>query len=157
MNEIEQKIQKLVQEYHYKKLPSHLSKSVREYYQHQLPQWLQDIIQQKRENETALYSLDGTQICTGFTRVVIGDYGAFIEFSESQACKQNMKCEKGQEYRKDNPKYRNRVKYFWYTTKDESHCKLYIQQKGVTYADYTAHMGYVSPYDCIPYEYSNHH
>lgn len=53
---------------------------------------------------------------------------------------------KGQEYR-FTEKYKNNVKYMWLTTKDSSACKLYDQQRTVTYADYKAGYFYVSPFE----------
>ncbi len=94
-----------------------------------------------------LYSKDGTQIATGYDRIVIGHYGAFIEISPEKMCMENIKVEKGQEFRIDNPEYAARVKYAWMTTKDDSHCKLYDQKKGVTYADYRAGVWYADPFE----------
>ncbi len=94
-----------------------------------------------------LYSLSGTKIADCYDRVVIGQYGAFIEVNPKDMCMDNVKCEKGQEYRINNPQYASRVKYQWFATNDDTHTKLYNQQKGVTYADYQPNRWYVSPYE----------
>lgn len=94
-----------------------------------------------------LYSLSGTKIADRYDRVVIGQYGAFIEIDPKDMCMDNIKCEKGQEYRINNPYYASRVKYQWFTTDDDTHTKLYNQQRGVTYADYQPNRWYVSPYE----------
>ena len=146
MNAVEQRIEELVKKYNYKKLPALESAQMRKYYQENLPQFLQDVLMKQEESVTELYSLSNTKICIGFERIVIGDYGAFIEFSQIQACKENFQCMEGQGYRYTE-KYRNNVKYFWLTTKDSSRCKLYDQQRTVTYADYKAGYFYVSPYE----------
>lgn len=93
------------------------------------------------------YTLSGTLIAKGYNRIVIGDYGAFVEFTSEQAVKSNMIVQPGQEYRITDPRFSERVKYFWYTAKDDSGVKIYFQQKTVTYADYLPGMYYVSPYE----------
>ena len=96
-----------------------------------------------------IYSLDGTLISNGYNRIVIGDYGAFIEFDKFQVIKSNLKVKEGQEYRFNNPKYSENVKYYWLTPKDDSGMKVYLQKKTVTYADYLPEMYYVSPYEIL--------
>lgn len=54
----------------------------------------------------------GSLICEWYDRIVIGDYGAFIEFPES-AIRNNFEVEKGQEYRINDERYSSRVKYHW--------------------------------------------
>ena len=107
------------------------------------------IIYDAREeaDKSPLYSLNGTKIANGYDRVVIGQYGAFLEIDPKDMCMENVECKKGQEYRINNPRYADRVKYQWFTTKDTSDCKLYFQQKGVTYADYQPNKWYISPYE----------
>ncbi len=93
-----------------------------------------------------LYSKDGTLLATGYDRVVIGEYGAFIEVPEERMKDNNIQCKKGQEYRLK-PPYVDRVKYQWMTSKGGSDCKIYKQMKPVTYADYKAGKYYISPYE----------
>ena len=83
-----------------------------------------------------IYSKSGTLIATGYNRVVIGDYGAFVEFDNTQAIKQNIKVKAGQEYRYNDKQY-----------SDNSDCKIYFQKKTVNYADYKEGMFYISPYE----------
>ena len=94
-----------------------------------------------------LYSKDGTLIAEKYDRVVIGHYGAFIEIDPSDIKNDNITVKKGEEYRINNDYYKETVKYFWMTTKDESDCKLYFQQKEVSYADYKVDKWYVSPFE----------
>lgn len=94
-----------------------------------------------------LYSLSGTKIADKYDRLVIGQYGAFLEIDPKDICKENVECEKGQEYRIKNPYFINRIKYQWFTTNDDAHPKLYSQLKGVVYADYQPNKWYVSPYE----------
>lgn len=48
--------------------------------------------------------------------------------------------------------YSERVKYQWFTARDRSDCKLYFQQKGVTYADYKPNKWYISPFEICTLE-----
>lgn len=93
-----------------------------------------------------IFAKDGTKIAEGFERIVIGDYGAYIEYDLSQVPK-DMKYvyEKGEEYRVD-PYWRKKVKYIWYTI-PTADIKIYWQLRTVSYADYKVKKFYVSPYE----------
>lgn len=106
-------------------------------------------IQKDKITDMPLYSRQGTKIADTYDRIVIGHYGAFIEIDPKDMDMDNIQCEKGQQYRINNPQYANRVKYQWFTTKDDTHCKLYFQQKGVVYADYKPDKWYISPYEVM--------
>jgi hypothetical protein len=134
----------LAEKYNYKKLPPELSKSVRNQYLNDLS----SVLNINGDNNYRLYSKEGTLIATGYNRIVIGDYGAFIEFDEKQIIKSNIQVQKGQEYRY-NDKYKNNVKYYWLTTKDNSGIKICFQQKIVTYADYIPKMYYICPSEIL--------
>lgn len=82
----------------------------------------------------------GTLIAIGYTRVVIGDYGAFIEISPTQI--QTCRIRERWPGPPDRP-----VKYIWMETRDEEGTKVYFQQRGVAYADYQPGMYYVAPSD----------
>ena len=125
----------LAKKWAYKKLPVEESKKVRQYYTENIPEFL-DVNGGKR-----LYTSDGTLICDSYERIVIGDYGAFIEFTVPAA---RFIIAPGQEYRIYDEKYANTVKYEWYTMRDKSNIKIYKQKRGVTYADYKPGKYYVS-------------
>ena len=134
----------LAKEYKYKPVPLSLFREdVRDKYQENLPLWCLD----KSNYNASLYSADGTLICNGFDRIVIGDYGAFIEIPPEKICQESIICKKGQEYRIEDERYANNVKYLWLTTNDSSNCKIYLQKKTVDYADYRPDMYYISPYE----------
>lgn len=116
---------------------------VRKKYRTALPDWCKI----SGDASASLYSLDGTKICTGYTRIVIGDYGAFVEISPEQICKESLCCKRGQEYRLSDERFAANVKYIWLTAKDRSGCKVYFQKKKVAYADYVPGMYYISPYE----------
>lgn len=116
---------------------------VREKYRAALPEWCKE----GGDLQTPLYTLDDTQIATGYQRIVIGDYGAFVEISSEQIRKEALRCKPGQEYRFAEERFAANVKYLWLTAKDRSDCKIYFQKKGVNYADYIPGMFYISPYE----------
>ena len=132
-------IQELVEKYKYKKLPKELSKQQREYYLSQLsPEFCLD-----GDFNCELYDLKGNKISNGYNRIVIGDYGAFIEIDLTHMLTVNLKVKPGQEYRYTE-KYRN-VKYYWLCLKDNEDIKIYYQKNTVTYADYKVDMFYIAP------------
>lgn len=131
----------LAEKYKYHPLPSDLSKKYRGYFQSNIPDFL------KIDGDAiTLTTINNTPICEKYDRIVIGDYGAFIEFSDS-IYSNNFVIQQGQEYRIDDPKYRNNVKYIWLTINDESHVKIYFQKKSVLYADYKPKKFYVSVHE----------
>lgn len=135
----------LAKEYKYRKLPEDLSKWARNEYLLALPKDINIF----GNNYQMLCSKTGKAFASGYKRVVIGDYGAFIEFSGDQLIRGVISVKKGQEYRITDPKYSNNVKYHWYTIEDGSDIKIYYQQKTVVYADYNENMFYVSPHEII--------
>lgn len=135
---------KLAAEFKYKPIePDLFLGDVRNKYQEALPKWC--VL--TGDLEASLCSLAGTILCSGYERIVIGDYGAFIEITPEKMCTENLCCKSGQEYRYQNPRFTENIKYLWLTTKDKSECKIYLQRKRVAYADYIPGMYYVSPYE----------
>lgn len=118
----------------YRALPQEASKIVREYYRRQLS------IPEINVEEVVLKNDCGTLISTGYKRVVIGDYGAYIEFTERQVEKKNIST-------KWQGPQNSSASYIWYQTNDASQTKIYLQQRRVQYADYIPGMYYVSPED----------
>ncbi len=102
-----------------------------------------------KEHKLPIVTRDGTMIAYKYNRIVIGHYGAFIEIEKDDIYRDNVKCEPGQEYRIRDRRYRDKVKYQWYTAKDNSHCKLYKQTRQVAYADYQEDMWYISPFEVL--------
>ena len=138
-NKVANKINELIAKYKYKPLPDEISKKAREWYENNIPNHLDDTKQ-------TLFSSNSKVVCRGFTRIVIGDYGAYVEFSEEQANTNVFTCEEGEEYRISNPRYKDNVKYEWLTIYG-SKIKIYKQKKTVVYADYKPGMYYVSVYE----------
>ena len=86
---------------------------------------------------------NGIHVSNGYNRIVIGDYGAYIEISPELMIKDNICLKPGQEYRLTE-RYKN-VKYYWYCLKEDLNFKIYYQRHTVAYADYLPKMCYISP------------
>lgn len=129
--------------YKYKALPPLLRDEAIQFYKDNLPPGFSvdgDVV--------PLFSPEGIKICNRYNRVVIGDYGAYVEILPEDIEHNNIKVKEGQEYRDFDARYSN-VKYSWLTTKDNSDVKIYFQKKEVDYADYVPGRYYISPYDCV--------
>lgn len=138
---------KLAEEYQYAPIePNLFMGDVRQKYKDALPIWCS----LNGDQEMELLTLAGSSLCKGYKRIVIGDYGAFVEISSSQMNESLLRCKKGQEYRYLDERYAANVKYLWLTAKDSSDCKIYLQKKPVSYADYRPGMYYISPYEVLP-------
>lgn len=127
----------------YKKLAPEMSKQVRAIYKRYTD--MLDLNPAK-----PLYTHNGIKIAEGFERLVIGDYGAYIEYDLSQVpAGMRYSVEPGQEYRKL-PGWRDRVKYIWYTVpRSDPHIKIYWQLRTVSYADYKRKKFYISPFEIL--------
>lgn len=129
----------LAGKYHYKKLSDALSSQYRNLYTENIPHFL-------LERKPPLATMRGTILCGTYARIVVGDYGAFIEIAEPHINLKRLIIKPGQEYRIDDPQYQN-AKYEWYTIDDGSDIKIYKQRFRVTYADYVPGMYYVSVHE----------
>lgn len=133
-------INALVAKYSYKKLPKKLSEEMRLIYAN-------DPHTQLLKHCTAqtLYNLKGEALLNGFDRIVIGDYGAYIEFSKHHLITPgNIVVPKSQSFRLT-PEFRNNVKYLWLTDVTCRSTKIYLQQRTVSYADYVPGKFYIAP------------
>lgn len=136
--------EELAQKYRYKPLKPDLSSRYRNLYYVELPEICK---QNMNQFQMVLQTTKGTHFADGWTRIVIGDYGAFIEIAPDQIHKEKLIVAPGQEYRINDSKYNEHCKYQWLTVPDGSQIKIYYQIKAVTYADYQPNMYYVSPYE----------
>lgn len=132
----------LAQKYKYKPLSKDLSQKYRQYFRENIP----PVLSESGGIET-LYTSFHSPICDGYDRIVIGDYGAFIEFSSLPYMNYSIKS--GQEYRVFDERYSKNVKYIWLTIDDGSDIKIYKQKKPVSYADYKPGKFYVSVHEVI--------
>lgn len=136
-------IDDLAKNYKYKKLPDKLSEEVRKKYLEDLDNYL--LTSLNGDNDVYIYTSENVLIARGYDRVVIGDYGAFIEIDKKDMIHINIKVKEGQEYRYEE-RYKT-CKYYWLTAKDNSNVKIYQQKGTVSYADYLVGKFYVSPYE----------
>lgn len=139
----EEIIKQLVEEFGYKPVPPMFSEINKVIFRNELPNSLVE----EGDGSVILYDMAGVMICHGYTRIVVGDYGAFIEFSEEQAAVCNFMIKPGQEFRATQEQYLAREKYIWLTTQNGSFPKIYKQLRTVPYADYLPGMYYVSPFE----------
>lgn len=139
--------EQLADEYKYKPIPRTFFKDVRAEFEETLPEWCN-----MSGDTTKLETRSGTVIASGYNRIVIGDYGAFVEFSRVQALMRHLKIKEGQVYRVEDPRYAEHIKYLWLTASDGSDVKVYEQKRPVGYADYKPGMLYVSVYEVFPAE-----
>jgi hypothetical protein len=133
-------IESIAKYYKYKKLSPTIGKSVQRQYKESIKPFL--VI---TGSNTPLYDKYGTQVCKKYSRIVIGDYGAYVEFSQDDIFPQNIQIKHGQEYRIYDDKYSKNVKYHYYTTKNKKEdVKIYFQVRLVDYADYKPGLYYIS-------------
>ena len=136
----------LANKYNYKKLPPEISSTAQKIYTEKIPPFL-------LSTKNSLFTAAGTLICSNYERIVIGDYGAYVEFSSEQANKEAFIIAPGQEYRLEE-RYKN-CKYIWLTIDDKSDIKIYYQKHSVSYADYKPQYYYVSVYEVYSQEILN--
>ena len=133
----------LAQKYKYKPIPPMFREEALTFYRDNIP----ERFSLDGANEP-LFSPQGLKLCEKYNRIVIGDYGAFVEILPEDIIHTNITVKTGQEYRDYDERYSNRVKYSWLTAKDNSDIKIYFQKKTVDYADYLPGRYYISPYEC---------
>lgn len=140
----------LAKKYKYKPLKDGLSDKYRQFFKDNIPSWLNE-----NGADQMLATKSGELIAYCYDRIVIGDYGAFIEFSEASARQAAFIVAPGQEYRINDERYSKNVKYIWLTVNDGSKIKIYYQKKPVLYADYKPNKYYVSVHEVKPYQMDN--
>lgn len=86
----------------------------------------------------------GTTVATGFNRIVLGERGAYVEFTDDQILDSALCLPEDQIWRILGPKSIEAY-YAWYETVDN--VKIYLQKKRVSYADYVPGRWYISPRD----------
>jgi hypothetical protein len=100
-------------------------------------------------DEIIFFTKVGTPVAKGYTRVVIGGRGPYIEFTRKQIITANFIIPDEQKYRLQD----KRVYYLEARSNDESNVKLYFQKRTVSYADYKIGMIYLSPFDLTSDKY----
>ena len=133
-------IEELVEKYHYKPLSKELSAKQRELYLAELPPCF-DV---NGNLNCKIFDNLKHLIAYGYSRVVVGDYGAYVEIPLDKMILDDIIVKPGQEYRFLD-KY-SAIKYHWYCLKNNQDIKIYYQKRTVPYADYKPEMFYISPY-----------
>jgi len=101
-------------------------------------------------NSTVFSTKSFLPIAIGYTRIVIGGRGPYIEFVKDHLIAENLHMPEDQKYRATDP-WKQKVFYLEYRTNDVSNVKIYYQLKLVNYADYKLSMFYISPFDLIAF------
>ncbi len=91
------------------------------------------------------YSSSGLLLATGYTRVVIGKRGPYVEFDDEHIQWKHFFVPVKEAYRETNKV----VFYLEYRSFDAAKVKLYRQKRTVAYADYKIGMCYISPSDLL--------
>jgi len=99
-------------------------------------------------DHTRFETKTGLHVATGYTRIVIGGRGPYIEFLPNQLIWDNLHIPDEQKRRKEHP-WKDRVYYMEWRTKDKSRVKVYEQIRPVDYADYRIGLLYISPFDLL--------
>ena len=85
-------------------------------------------------------------VATGYTRVVIGGRGPYIEFLPSHLIWDSLQISDEENYRLEHP-WKDKVFYVEWRSKDQSNVKVYEQKRTVEYADYKVGLFYISAFD----------
>ena len=90
-------------------------------------------------------------LAKGYTRIVIGGRGPYIEFSSDQIINDHIYVPKHAEHKLT----MSLTYYHEYRSSDDCFVKLYDQKMGVSYADYIAGIWYISPTDLKTAEFDD--
>lgn len=100
----------------------------------------------------ALYSKKGIQVCKRYNRIVIGDYGAFVEIENISAVKHNYVLEFGEQWRVWDERYKNDIDFVWLTTYLYDDMKIFYQKRLVSYGDFKIGCYYIPVWEVYPLE-----
>ena len=95
--------------------------------------------------EARFYSVNGTLLARGYTRLVIGGRGAYLEFTPGQMVMENLSIPRDQEWRLQS----ENAYYLEHRSRDAAYVKVYEQRRMVGYADYKIGLFYIAPADVI--------
>jgi hypothetical protein len=95
--------------------------------------------------DAKFFSANGTLLATGYTRIVVGERGAYIEFAPENMCMENLHIPSDQKWRLQS----EAAYYIEHRSRDEVNVKVYEQRRTVGYADYKAGMFYIAPGDVV--------
>lgn len=116
-------------------LSQNLSDSIRIKYFNEIPLFLKTC-----GDDKPIFNRCGTEISSGYDKIVIGDYGAYVEIPEGLINKDKIEHKFCGQKKSD-------IFYEWMFTKDKCATKVYYQLRRVKYADYCPGKYYVSVHD----------
>lgn len=93
-----------------------------------------------------LHTKSGLLIASGYSRIVRGDRGEYIEINREQININAIHIPTNCKWRTQ-LRWRDIVYYIEYRTKDKCNVKVYLQKHKVGYADYIPGFYYVHPND----------
>ncbi len=136
MQDVNSFIQQLVDKYKYRPLPKAVKGDAHAFYHDNL-----NGFDKKRD-----LLIDGRPFAMTYERIVVGDYGAYVEIKETDLLQpltvpENQKWRLNEEYVKSK---NITLKYYWLECQGK---KVYHQIGGVKYADYKAGLFYISVTD----------
>jgi len=117
------------------------SQIIREHYKNQFE--LKFVLPHSNYNGNILDLNTNIKIANGYERIIIGDYGIYLEINSDQIEFNNIYIKQNQGWRVNSEKFKS-VKYYWYEVAKNS-AKIYYQIGLVKYADYKIGYYYVSP------------
>ena len=103
------------------------------------------------DSSIKFYTKNGLLLANGYTRIVIGGRGAYIEFSPDSIVYDNICVPKHAEHKLT----MSLTYYHEYRSLDDCFVKLYSQKMKVSYADYEVGMWYISPTDLKTPEFND--
>lgn len=136
-------INELIDKYKYKPLPPLISAEAKKAYK----QFFETYFDSSLYFTNVRDRIENGIIAYRYSRIVIGDYGAFIEIPPHEIVEENIMVKPGQEKR-FTEQYKN-CKYYWYCPRSDQNCRIYLQRRTVDYSDYKSGYFYVSPIDCV--------
>lgn len=95
----------------------------------------------------------GLVVANGYTRVVIGGRGPYIEFYDWMMVKDAIYVPQQEQWRVVDPKASMWHYYEEYRSRDKAYVKCYHQLRTVDYADYRPGMWYISPFELTTDQY----
>ena len=98
------------------------------------------------DDNTRFETSTGLHVATGYTRVVIGERGPYIEFLPGHLIWDSLHIPDEEKYRTEHP-WKDKVFYVEWRTKGQGSVKVYEQKSTVEYADYKVGLFYTSPFD----------
>ena len=123
--------------YHGRALPQDESLYLRELvYPKAVPSWLQ----YEGDESQPLFTKVGTPFCSGYSRVIISDYGPYIEIPQSLIDKSIVKRDLATETSIDMGTSSTRV---WFYASDNSRMPLFMQAKTTNLGDFIPEYFYV--------------